>query len=88
LAALTLTYSHHCFQQYHGCTTNTNTTGWHAKNNTLYGPNVALPCGRNSPISLAEWQAKDPQQNDVGSKVVSKIPTGTEIIVLARTLLD
>jgi hypothetical protein len=69
---------------YHSC------SPWHATNNTLYGPTVVIPCttkGMKSSYTVAEWQALDPKTHDVGSKVVSKTPSGAEIIALARTLL-
>jgi hypothetical protein len=78
------TIQHPTTQQYHSC------APWHAKNNTLYGPHVVLPCGTKGmkkSYTLAEWQALDPKTHDVGSKVVSEIPSGKEIIALARTLL-
>ena len=71
-------------QNYHDC------SPWHAHDNTLYGPNVTLPCtakGMKPSYTLAEWQALDPKTHDVGSKVFAATPTGEQVVAMARKLL-
>jgi hypothetical protein len=75
---------HRCL--YHDC------SPWHATNNTLYGPSPKIKCfsapkGTPHSYTLEEWQALDPKTHDVGSKNVVAMPSGKEIVALARTLL-
>ena len=70
---------------YHDC------SAWHAHDNTLYGPNISLPCstkGMQKSYTLAEWQALDPKTHDVGSKAITTMPTGEQIVAMAKALLD
>lgn len=55
-------------------------------NNTLVGLNIKL----DGNLTLAQWQAMDPAQNDVGStyKDVSVSTQADEIIAAARELLS
>ena len=71
--------------QYHDCSW----VGSLAYNNTLFGsPLVAgASCPGGKAMSLAEWQALNPQQNDVGSTSSATRPSGAEIMGWARALL-
>ena len=69
--------------QYHGVSSGW--TGKKAYNNKLVGKNVTL-----DHMALAQWQAKDPSVNDVGS-TYKNVPISTqssEIIAAARLLLS
>lgn len=60
---------------------------WGATNNRLAGPKVTLPGGK-APLTLPEWQAKDPAHHDVGSTWTKEVPGAAAIIAEARKLLD
>jgi len=71
---------------YHNC------DPWKARNNSLWagGKGIVISganCNRGN-FTLAEWQARDPANNDVGSTFHNSLPSGAQIITWARTLID
>ena len=72
--------------QYHDCSWN----GSLAARNTLFGPQVVVAgsrCPGGKSLSLAQWQALDPANNDVGSTVSAARPSGAEIVAMGRVLV-
>jgi hypothetical protein len=72
--------------QYHDCSWNG--TGIAARN-ALYGPSVVVSGARcpKSALSLAEWQALDPENNDVGSTWSAQRPAADAIVAMGRVLV-
>ena len=73
--------------QYHDCTWNGTAV---AARNALYGPQVVVSgshCPSGAALTLAQWQALDPSNNDVGSTWVAQRPSGAEIVAMGRVLV-
>jgi hypothetical protein len=68
--------------QYHDCS-------WArlARGNALYGAAHVSGAGCKAAMTLEQWQALAPADNDVGSTANATMPAAAEIIAWARALL-
>lgn len=81
----TVIFAPNASAQYHDCTWNGTAL---ATRNALYGPEVVVSGARcAATMTLAEWQALDPANNDVGSMWSAQRPSGAEIVAMGRKLV-